>query len=104
MKDPYFPVISQLQFIFGWLGDIIKLFVRSSQDWHSELIFLYLIDAANSLIVLLRNVNGFLKSINIDFPELENDFSLTVPNSTPISSDLSFGPSYIRSLFIHNSI
>ena len=85
--------------MLGSFGDISTL--PSSQDWQSGIILLYLMDATNSTVgnipnAVLLSQNFFLKAINIVFPEVEMDFNtlwLGVPNSSPISSDWSLGPS-----------
>ena len=88
--------------MFGSFGDInILLF---SQDWQSGLILLYLMNAKNST---LPQGYCFLKSIKIDFPVLEMDFTTLwfgVPNNSPISIDFSSGPSYTTILFNQSSI
>ena len=77
--------------MFGLLGDIIVWLLN--QDVQSGLILLYLMNATNSAV---WKWNCFLKSIKTEFPKLEMEFTrlwLGVPNSSPISFDLSSGPS-----------
>ena len=70
-------------------------FLTSKKVWQSKLIFLYLIDAMN-FAFSSQNSYCFLKSINIDFPELEIDFKSLLfefPFASPIFIDCSSGPS-----------
>ena len=101
--DPKLNVINQLQLVMSeeWWGDIKIFLLKSNNVWQSKFIFLYLINAVKfefSSSILY----GFLKSINIDIPELDIDFKSLLydcPYTSPIFMCCSFGPSWIWSLF-----
>ena len=70
--------------MLGWLGDIKKVILLSNQVWQSKSIFLYVINASNSTV---PDARCFLKSMNIDLPELEIDFKSLLsefPYTSPI--------------------
>ena len=99
-------MINQVQLVvFEQLGDVNIFVLTSNQVWQADMILLYLIDASNSVFSFNRPC--FLKTINNVFPELEIDFNSLLfefPYTSPIFIDCSLGPSYIFSLFNHNSI